>query len=100
MKVLRMHSETSAARRTLFLLLLLCAVVIAQTSSLASEHLHQHSSQHCCGLCHTGPLPFIQASVSSATAPAVSVSWLESASARDITHEAPITAGGSRAPPA
>jgi hypothetical protein len=43
----------------LWILLLLCAVCCAQTASLFEIHSHEHSPQHCCGLCHTGPLPFV-----------------------------------------
>lgn len=95
-----MYSEKPAARRLLFLLLLLCALVCAQTFSIASEHLHQHSSQHCCGLCHTGPLPFVQPAIVVSLAPVLPVAWLENSSRFDIPHEAILTAGSSRAPPA
>jgi hypothetical protein len=95
-----MHSETPAARRLIYLLLLLSALVFAQTTSLASEHLHQHSSQHCCGLCHSGPLPFVQPAIAANVAPMLSVAWLENSSGLDTPHEVILTAGSSRAPPA
>jgi hypothetical protein len=95
-----MLSQAAVARRTLAVLVLLCAVVCAQAASLASEHLHQHSSQHCCGLCHTGPLPFIQASIASTAVPVVSVFWLELPAACGFVHDAPLMNGDSRAPPA
>ena len=96
-----MYSERPAARRFVTLLLLLCALVFAQTTSLASEHLHQHSSQqHCCGLCHIGPLPFLQPAISASVSPQLTVLWiagfLESAS----PHEVLLSDGSSRAPPA
>src|SRR5689334_8037892 len=100
MKSVRMYSESPAARRILLLLFLLCALVLTQTTSLASEHLHQHSSQHCCGLCHSGPLPFVQPAVASSFAPMQSVAWLRNSAGLDAPHEVILTAGSSRAPPA
>ena len=94
-----MHPERLAIRRIIPLLLLLCMLVCAQTVSLASEHLHQHSSQHCCGLCHTGPLPFVQPSLAAAMAPSFRVAWLEGSSNSDAPHEVILTTGSSRAPP-
>jgi len=93
-----MRPRASVAR--ILLLLLLCATVCAQSAAAASEHSHQDPSQHCCGLCHIGSLPFIQPSISEAGAPAVSIAWLEFVAPLEIIHEPPVTAGGSRAPPA
>ena len=94
-----MRSEKTAARRIIPLLLLLSILVFAQSASLASEHLHQHSSQHCCGLCHSGPLPFVQPAIASSLAPSLAVAWLEGFFGSDAPHEVILTAGSSRAPP-
>jgi hypothetical protein len=85
--------------RCSLVLLLLSAVVCAQTASLSAEHSH-NSSQHCCGLCHVGPIPFLQPVVAAALAPIVALAWLASASDLDSPHEVLLTAGSSRAPPA
>jgi len=49
-------------RRLVVVLLLLCATVLAQSSALAAQSESHHSPDHCCLLCHTGPLPFLQTS--------------------------------------
>jgi uncharacterized membrane protein len=85
--------------RALLVLLFLCAVVSAQTVSIETEHSHQHSSQHCCGLCHIGPLPLLQPVASAEVAPTVAVAWLSSFSDCDFPHEVLLAAGSSRAPP-
>jgi hypothetical protein len=96
----KMPNKATAAGRVPLVLLLLCAVVCAQAASLASEHFHQHASQHCCGLCHAGPLPLIQPSVTTALAPTLSVAWIEWSGSLDAPHQVLFAAGYSRAPPA
>jgi hypothetical protein len=95
-----MPRKSVAAGRILFVLLLLCAVVCAQSASLASDYSHRHSSQHCCGLCHAGPLPLIQPTAVSAIAPVLSMAWLEWSLGLDAPHQVLLAAGYSRAPPA
>ena len=93
-----MRSRTAAGIS--LLVLLLCAVVCAQASSLACD-FHQHSgSQHCCGLCHTGPLPLIQPSLSTGIVPAFASVWLDRQDRPGAPRDALLTAGSSRAPPA
>jgi hypothetical protein len=87
-----------AAGKVFLAFLLICAVLSAQTASFAIDH-HSHSSQHCCRLCHAGPLSLVQPAASSAVAPSLSVVWLESASGLDSLHTVSLAAGGSRAPP-
>jgi hypothetical protein len=96
----KMPKKATAAGRVLLVLLLLCAVICAQAVSLASEHFHQHSSQHCCGRCHAGPLPLIQPTVEAAFAPTLSMAWMEWSAGLDAPHQVLLAAGGSRAPPA
>jgi hypothetical protein len=85
--------------RTFLVLLFLCAMVGAQSASFASEHSHQHSSQHCCGLCHVGPLPLLQPASAAAFAPAVTVALLAAPLDCDLRYDVLLTAGSSRAPP-
>jgi hypothetical protein len=84
--------------KALFVLLFLCALVCAQTASLASEHSHNRS-EHCCGLCHVGPLPLLQPVAAAGFAPIVTVAWLSLSGDFDTPHEALLAAGSSRAPP-
>ena len=79
-------------------MLLLCAVVCAQAVSL--EQVHSHSSQHCCGLCHTGPLPFEPISIGAAGLPALALIWLAVSDDCDGVREILAAASSSRAPPA
>ena len=90
----------SRSARGLLLLLFLCAVVTAQVGSLANE-THQHSStQHCCGLCHIGPLPFLQPAISASVSPQLTVLWIAGFLESESPHEVLLSDGSSRAPPA
>ena len=71
----------------------------AQAVSLDYRHSHQRSSQHCCGLCHAGPLPFLQPVNSAAAAPAIAIAWLYRSVDYDTPHEVRLAASSSRAPP-
>jgi hypothetical protein len=90
----------AAVGRISLVLLLICAVVCIQAASIASEPFHEHSSQHCCGLCHAGPLPFIQTAIEAALAPMLSQSRLEQAHGSNPAHRILLAAGSSRASPA
>jgi hypothetical protein len=79
---------------------LLSVMVCGQAAALASEHEYHHSSQHCCSLCHVGPLPLLQPAVSAAMVPAVSTVWLAWSAGADTPHDVLLSAGSSRAPPA
>ncbi len=85
--------------RRLFLVLLIGALLCAQAVSLASEHSHTHSTQHCCTLCHSGPLPFIQPAITAGLMPTTSIAWLEWSSGLDALHEFLLASNSSRAPP-
>jgi len=84
--------------RALFSLLFLCALICAQSASFASEHSH-NGSEHCCGLCHVGPLPLLQPAASAGFTPIVTVAWLSPSRDFGTPHEALLAAGSSRAPP-
>ncbi len=86
-----------AAARLALVLFLLAAVVCAQAASL--EQFHDHSTHHCCGLCHAG-MPFVQSAVAGPIAPIASGGWLEQRWAVDSPREILLTSGSSRAPPA
>jgi hypothetical protein len=95
-----MHQKAAATPKVLIVLFLVCAVVCAQGASFASGHSHRHSSQHCCSLCHAGPLPLIQPAAASVVAPVLSMAWLEWSSGLDAPRLVLLAAGYSRAPPA
>ena len=92
--------QPAAGILLVLVLLLLSAVICAQATSLLSEQLHQHSSQHCCALCHVGPLPFLQPAVAAYIAPVLAAAWFERSHKLDAPHDVLLTAGYSRAPPA
>jgi len=73
-------------------------VVCAQTVSLAYEH-HEHSSEHCCRLCHLGPLPFVQAGPIAHVAPVVALAWFAPLQESGTAHDTLLSAASSRAPP-
>ena len=87
-------------RRALLIVLLLCVTGAAQFAALVSEPETHHASDHCCLLCHAGPLQFLQVSASTGLAPVFKVVWLtptvEAAVARDVQ----LPASPARAPPA
>jgi hypothetical protein len=90
----------AAAGRISLILFLICAVVCVHAVTVSSEPFHQHSSQHCCGLCHTGPLAFVEAAIDTGLLPVLSQAWLEQSHGSDPAHEILLAAGSSRAPPA
>jgi len=96
----RLSATVGVMRRVVLVVVLMCAIVSAQAVSLVTEQFHEHSSQHCCALCHAGPLPFVQPSLSAVLRPVLSVAWLEPSSDLDATHEVLLASGSSRAPPA
>jgi hypothetical protein len=87
-------------RRLLIVLLLLCATVLAQSTALAAQNESHHSPDHCCLLCHVGPLPFLQTSVSASLAPVFQVVWMAPAARFEATSDALVVPSASRAPPA
>jgi hypothetical protein len=96
----KVTAKRQITSRVLLVVALLCAVVCAQAASLISEQLHQHSSQHCCALCHIGPLPFLQPAIAAYSAPVLATEWFEWSVELDTPHEVLLAAGYSRAPPA
>jgi hypothetical protein len=86
--------------RLAVVLLMLCATVAAQSHGLAAAHEDHRANQHCCLLCHFGPLPLMQAAAPAAPAPLFSVAWLDPNPAFEPTREALLATSSSRAPPA
>jgi hypothetical protein len=87
-------------RRLLVVLLLLCVMVLAQSSAVSAERESHHSPDHCCLLCHVGPLPFLQTSVSATLAPLFRVVWLAPPVQIVTTADVRPVPSPSRAPPA
>ena len=92
----RVHSH----RKALLIVLLLCVTGLAQFGALASERETHHASDHCCLLCHAGPLLFLQVSDTTGLAPVFEVVWLTPAAESAAIHEVELPASPARAPPA
>ena len=92
--------RTVSPPRRIAILLLISIMVFAQVAAIASASDHHHSDQHCCALCHAGPLPFLQPVASWFLAPSLPTIWLKSGLKLDPAGSALVMAGESRAPPA
>jgi hypothetical protein len=95
-----MTREIHCDRRLLVVLLLLCATMLAQSSALSAQSESHHSPDHCCLLCHVGPLPFLQASVTAVLAPVFRVVWLAPPAHFETNSDIRVVPSPSRAPPA
>jgi hypothetical protein len=93
-----MTREIRSNRRLLLVLLLLCVTALAQSSALANNESHR-APNHCCLLCHVGPLPFLQTSVSTAWTPVFQVVWLASPATLETISDFQLVPCPSRAPP-
>ena len=71
-----MSSEGRFRGKLLLIVLLLCATLGAQTNSLASEQETHHGSQHCCRLCHIGPIPILPAASRRRRGPDLAAVWM------------------------
>jgi hypothetical protein len=80
--------------------LLLCLVLVAQSAGFASANQQHHSEDHCCLLCHVGPLPFLNTSVSALAVPVFCMVWMEATPDFIPTHEVLLATSSSRGPPA
>jgi hypothetical protein len=87
-------------RRALFIVLLLCVTGVAQLAALVGEPESHHSADHCCLLCHMGPLHFVEASASAGLAPVFAVVWLTPAADEASAHDVQLPSSPARAPPA
>jgi hypothetical protein len=95
-----MMRSNYGGRRVFLVLLLLCVTVLAQSSALSAQSETHHSPDHCCLLCHVGPLPMLQNSVTVAVAPVFQMVWMTVATEFQATHDVLLNASSSRAPPA
>ena len=89
----------SSHRKALLIVLLLCVTGLSQFAALVGEPESHRSSDHCCLLCHVGPLPFLEASIASSVAPVFEVVWLTPSTAIAATHEVLFAERPARAPP-
>ena len=87
-------------RRLLVVVLLLCATVAMQSASLSEQTRSHQSTDHCCLLCHVGPLPFLQTRVSAVLAPVFQVVWMAAPPRVETVADERIVPSPSRAPPA
>jgi len=94
-----MRNVAFTRSRVCVIVLLLCAF-FAQSSAFESEHQQHNSSQHCCLLCHIGPLPFVQAGAIATAEPLVAIAWLPPSDPRHRKHDVLPSSDSSRAPPA
>jgi hypothetical protein len=87
-------------RKALFIVLLLCVTGVAQFAALVGEPESHHSADHCCLLCHMGPLHFLEASTSTGLAPVFAVVWLTPVAEEATAHDVQLPFSPARAPPA
>jgi len=86
-------------RRLLVVVALLCLTVLAQSAALSEQASPHHSGNHCCLLCHVGPLPFLQTAVAAVLAPVLQVVWLASPAPFKSNSNVCLYSSPSRAPP-
>jgi len=94
-----MARKAGLGRRGILVLLLLGVVVSNQVASLAAQFDQHGPSDHCCVLCHVGPLAVLPPSVPVVLAPAAPAGWRAASPVSDIAREMPLAASSSRAPP-
>jgi hypothetical protein len=85
--------------RGLWIVAALCVLVWAQGVSLAAQHEHHNDTEHCCGLCHLGPLPLVAPETGLAGAPIAPMAWVSPANDTRPLREALPASTPSRAPP-
>lgn len=86
--------------RTLLVLLLVCLTLWGQCLALASQEESHHAPDHCCLLCHVGPLPFLHSTATAAVTPVFLVAWLAPTPDFETAYQALLSASSSRGPPA
>jgi hypothetical protein len=80
--------------------LLVGLTLLSQSFALASQEESHHASDHCCLLCHVGPLPFLRTTVTATVTPVFLVAWLAPSPDFEPAHLVPLFARSSRGPPA
>jgi hypothetical protein len=87
-------------RKALFIVLLLCVTGLAQLGAQLAEPETHHASDHCCRLCHIGPIPILPSAAVAVVAPIFSAVWVAPPSGPSAPREVLLPAAPSRAPPA
>jgi len=77
-----------------------CLTLLGQSLALASQEESHHAPDHCCLLCHAGPLPFLQTTSTATVTPVFLVVWLAPAPDFEPAHQVLLSARSSRGPPA
>jgi len=86
--------------RTPLILLLVCLTLLGQCFTLASQEEAHHATDHCCLLCHVGPLPFLQTTAAATVTPVFLVAWLAPDPDFEPVHSPVLFATSTRGPPA
>ena len=95
-----MARKAGLDRRGALVVLLLGVIVFAQVAALACQFDQHGPSDHCCLLCHVGPLALLPPSVPVMLAPAAPAGWRATSPVSQLAREMPQAASSSRAPPA
>jgi hypothetical protein len=82
------------------LMVLLCLVVLTQSAEFTSANEIHGSQDHCCLLCHVGPLPFLNTTLLPSMTPVLAIIRLEFRQEFTALLEPALTAHSSRGPPA
>ena len=91
--------EGIGLRRLFLTVLVVFATLSAQAASLTAEPETHHVSDHCCGLCHLGPIPILPSTVTGVAAPHFAPVWLADSGAAGAPRQVLVTSAASRAPP-
>jgi len=77
-----------------------CLTLLGQSLALDSQEESHHAPDHCCLLCHVGPLPFLQTTPTATVTPVFLVVWLAPTPDFEPAPTALLFATSSRGPPA
>jgi hypothetical protein len=80
-------------------MLVVCLTLFGQSFALASVEETHHAQDHCCLLCHAGPLPFLQTTISAIAAPVFAVVWMAPERELDPAPAVLLSTFSSRGPP-
>lgn len=80
-------------------LLLLCVMALTQVSALSAQNESHRPGEHCCLLCHAGPMQLLEARVLMPRAPVFQVEWLPSHVSFESCSDFRLVRRPSRAPP-
>jgi uncharacterized membrane protein len=94
-----MNRSRRLSGKILLVLALVCLTLLGQALALASQEESHHSPDHCCLLCHAGPLPILQSTVTATIAPVFLTIWLAPTLDCEPAHQVLISNLSSRGPP-